>query len=202
MNCDKTLDHFIKDRRKFWASCLTFLMVGVIFSYISSRGISRFPWTTGDASSYLNFSETRPHGYPTFLYLYKIIFPDLAHLPAVQNMMVSLSVTALSLAVTIRSGSIGLGLATFAMSSCLRSLDQSGVMSDSLYTTLTTTGTASFLVLISLEKRRTPWLIIDSISFGLALITRSIGVVPACAFVSYLMANGWWQRRRRCTPLA
>ena len=48
------------------------------------RGLPDTAWLASDSASYLDFSPTRPHGYPAFLAVYRLLFDDFAYLPAVQ----------------------------------------------------------------------------------------------------------------------
>ena len=182
----------ISCRLPLWMIIGFFFSIAIAVSWWTARGLSYYPWIKADAESYLGFSEIRPHGYPIFLSLYKQASPDLRHLPAVQDTMLWIAVATLSVAVTIRSSAIWPGLLTFFLASSLRSLDQSGVMSNSLYTTLITLAVAAYLFFTA--THRIIWLGFAALCFGAAAITRTVGVVPAAIFLGCLLVQGWWRR--------
>jgi len=165
------------------------------------------PIINPDSPSYLEASDTRPHGYSLFLELYRFIIGDLSHLPHTQWVMLAIGVLLLSLAVGWRVNNIvAAGVVVgcsiyfgFRPSADFMFFDY--VLSDTIYEALLVSAAACLVWYFSLLWI---WLLaVASALLGMALITRTIGyaIVPVFAIC---VAISCWSRHsgRRSVILA
>lgn len=181
-----------------------FVTLALAGTWWSGRSLPLLPHAAGDAQSYLQFSDVRPHGYPLFLQLYRAIWPDLTWLPLVQSSMLWGAVACLGYAVVFRSQSLLAGLATFILAASMRSLDQANIMADSIYASLLALAAAGFLNFT--RTNRLAWLAATAICIGAAAATRTAGIVPAavfaCCLVLHARARRWAQFARQAMVAA
>jgi hypothetical protein len=145
------------------------------------------PWITGDAPSYLEFSDIRPHGYPLMLEVFQKITGGLKYLPLVQVILYYASLAALALAVALRVGSVIAALPVFLLGTQVPALPFDGVMSDAIFASLLAFGAASFFLYQHPGQIR--WLGAASLLVGTAATCRTIGYVPlACFWVCAVVA--------------
>ena len=145
------------------------------------------PWIAGDAFSYLEFSDIRPHGYPLMLEVFQKITGGLRYLPHVQLGLYYASLAALALAVALRVGSVVAAIPVFLLGQAAPELPFSGVMSDAIFASLLAFGAASFF--LYQNRGQILWVGAASLLVGAAATCRTIGYVPlACLWVFALFA--------------
>ena len=159
------------------------------------RDLPRVPWLGSDSASYLAFSTVRPHGYSMFLAAYQLVFEDLAHLPRVQLALYLGAVLLLATAVGRRTRSFTAATATLLLVGV--STDASvfpWISSDPLYAAALTAGAACLI--LHLENRRAPFLLLASAGLASAFLIRPIGLALLPGFVIAVVVHAGWDRRR------
>ncbi len=160
------------------------LLVCLVGAYCLRKALSLpiLPTITGDSEGYLSFADYRPPGYPSFLYIYQIVFDGLMYLPQIQLVLFFTSVLLLALAAAlITQNNFTAFLVAGFGGIYIPGFDPASVMADCLYASLLITGVAFFLFFISTGYQSLVWL--AALFFGLAATTRSIGYVLIPAFV-------------------
>jgi len=164
--------------------------IAVLAFFWLGRGLPPLPWMASDSASYLEFSPVRPHGYAWFLAAYRLVFDDLAYLPAVQLALYVGAVWLLAAAIGRRTRSFGAAAAVAVLAYFATDTTEFPyILSDSLYAAALIAGIACFLLYI--DSRRPGLLLLAGGAIGLAICFRVIGLalLPGLA-VAVLLDRG------------
>jgi hypothetical protein len=170
--------------------CIPFTLFFLVVGYKLYDGASVlpvWPWVLGDSSSYLEFSEIRPHGYPLLLAVFQHTTGSLKYLPQFRFGLYDASLAALAVAVALRVGSALAAFPAFLLGEQVPALAFDGVMSDAIFASLLAFGAASFF--LYRHRGKIIWLGAASLFVGAAATCRTIGYVPlACLWAWALFA--------------
>lgn len=148
--------------------------IGLAMFFWRGRGMPVLPFLSPDSQSYLAYSPVRPHGYSVFLSAYRLLFPDLAHLPTVQLGSYLGAIFLLAVAVRERTGSFIAGLATLSIAAI--GMDTSTfayILSDPLYGAVLVAASAGFILYVA--RGRAGFLVLAGAGFGMAVTIRAVG---------------------------
>lgn len=165
-----------------------FVLLASAAIWLFVRQLPIEPVLTNDSQSYLNFSSTRPHGYPLFLAVYRQIRGDLAYLPATQAAIYLTSIAFLSIAIGRRLNSLPAGIGLFlVLYAYLDPNDVWSVMSEPLYGADATAACAALVFYVM--RPNAAVLIAASVLFGIASVCRTIGFTLVAAFLVLLLCH-------------
>ena len=170
-----------------WIPIGLFLIVAAFECYKLASRFSVMPWIFGDSSSYLEFSDIRPHGYPLVLQAFQEVTGGLAYLPQFQIGLYYASLAALAIAVALRVGSIVAAIPVLLLGEQAPPLPFDGVMSDAIFASFLAFGAAAFF--LYQHRGQILWLGAASLLVGAAAACRTTGYVPlACLWGLALFA--------------